>query len=251
MFILSPSCFAVCGYHLPPRIAIVFSLLSNMQNSSMPHTSNVLISSNASRSSFVYFTFSYCLSPTLLLRHTGTYFLPPPDYCFISFFFLVGPGPLHEIAVSAFSRSPLGRADTFSYQHLPSTPRIYLKCFSSFPFFLSASLSPSSILSFTTVLYPPNFSIDSTSSWSSPKSFHIFSTTLSHLIPARHFVSLNNGRGGYLEIVGISSFFKSIFFVGNLLRRLAVSRMNYQTKKWGGGGSPSLCALAFDSSLFS
>ena len=31
----------------------------------------------------------------------------------ISFFFLVGPGPLQEIAVPAFSRSsPVGRADT-------------------------------------------------------------------------------------------------------------------------------------------
>ena len=50
---------------------------------------------------------------------------PPLDYLFISFF-LVGPGPLHEIAFSAFSRSPLGRANTFSFQYLPSTPRISL-----------------------------------------------------------------------------------------------------------------------------
>ena len=28
LLILSPSCFAVCGHHLSPRIAIVFSLLS-------------------------------------------------------------------------------------------------------------------------------------------------------------------------------------------------------------------------------
>ena len=39
---------------------------------------------------------------------------------------LVGPGPLHDIAVSAFSRSPLGRADTFLFQFLLSTPRISL-----------------------------------------------------------------------------------------------------------------------------
>ena len=39
----------------------------------------------------------------------------------------VGPGPLHEIAFSAFSRSPLGRANIFSFQYLPSTPRIYLR----------------------------------------------------------------------------------------------------------------------------
>ena len=52
LLILSPSCFAVCGHHLPPRIAIVFSLLSSLPNSSMSQESNFLIySSNASRSS--------------------------------------------------------------------------------------------------------------------------------------------------------------------------------------------------------
>ena len=51
LLIQSPSCFAVCGHHLSPRIAIVFSLLSRLPNSSMSHTSNFLISSNASRSS--------------------------------------------------------------------------------------------------------------------------------------------------------------------------------------------------------
>ena len=35
-----------------------------------------------------------------MLCHTGTYVhpCPPPDYWYISFFFLVGPGRLHEIA---------------------------------------------------------------------------------------------------------------------------------------------------------
>ena len=47
-----------------------------------------------------------------------------PDYWCVSLFFLVGPGPVHEIAVSAFSRSPLGRANTFSFQYLSSTPCI-------------------------------------------------------------------------------------------------------------------------------
>ena len=55
-----------------------------------------------------------------------------------------------------------------------------------FHLFLSVCLSLSSIIYFTSVLYPPNFSIDNT--WSPPKSFHIMSTTLSHLIPARPFV---------------------------------------------------------------
>ena len=49
-FILSPSCFAVCG-HLSPRIAIVYSLLSSLSNSSMSHTSNFLISSTGFQSS--------------------------------------------------------------------------------------------------------------------------------------------------------------------------------------------------------
>ena len=141
-------------------------------------------------------------SHVLLLPTTG-----------ISLSFLVGPGPLHEIAVSAFSRSPFRRADTFSFQYLPSTPRIYFKRFSSFTSFLSAtSLSLSSVTSVTSVLYPPKFSIDSTSayswsppksypknppkfsmdstsaySWSPPKSFHIFSTTLSHHIRLFHY----------------------------------------------------------------
>ena len=34
---LSPSCFAVCGHHLSPRIAIVFSLLSSVPNFPMSH----------------------------------------------------------------------------------------------------------------------------------------------------------------------------------------------------------------------
>ena len=40
---------------------------------------------------------------------------------------------------------------------------------------------------FTSVLYPPNFSIDSISSWLPPKSFHTFLTALFHLIPPRPF----------------------------------------------------------------
>ena len=53
LLILSPSCFAfVCGHHLSSRIAIVFSILSSLPNSSTSRTSNLLISSsNASRSS--------------------------------------------------------------------------------------------------------------------------------------------------------------------------------------------------------
>ena len=61
-------------------------------------------------------------------------------------YFLVGPGLLHKMAVSSFSCIPSGRADTFSLQYLPSTPRISLRCFSSSILFLSASLSLSSMI---------------------------------------------------------------------------------------------------------
>ena len=63
LLILSPCCFAVCGHHLSPRIAIVFSLLSSVQNFSMPHSS-IFISSNTSRSS-LYISHS----PTMWLLH--------------------------------------------------------------------------------------------------------------------------------------------------------------------------------------
>ena len=115
--------------------------------------------------------------------------LPPPlDFWYTSFFFLAGPCPLHEIAVSAFSRSPLGRANTFSFLFLLLTPPKSLKCSASFTLFLSANFSLISTLSFTSVLYPANFSMDSVYSWFPPISFHTFSITLSHLIPARPFV---------------------------------------------------------------
>ena len=55
--ILSPSCFAVCGHHLSPRIAIVFSLL--IPNFSMSHSSLFLISSTHPVPPFVHFTFSH------------------------------------------------------------------------------------------------------------------------------------------------------------------------------------------------
>ena len=51
LLILFPSCFAVCGHHVSPRIAIVFSLLPGLPNVSTSHSSNFTISSNTSRSS--------------------------------------------------------------------------------------------------------------------------------------------------------------------------------------------------------
>ena len=91
-----------------------------------------------------------CEYHSVVLCHTGTYLHPrrPPEDWYMFLFFLVGPGPLHEIrnAVSAFSRSPLGRANMFSSQYLGSALRIYFKCFSSLTLFLTSSVPLSSIL---------------------------------------------------------------------------------------------------------
>ena len=113
--------------------------------------------------------------------------LPPPGYWHTSFFFLAGPGHLHESAVSAFSRSPMGRANTFSFLFLLSISRIPLKCFSDPTLFRSVSLYSAS------ALYFPNFQADITSSRFPPMytSFHTFSTTLSHHIPACPFVTFS------------------------------------------------------------
>ena len=84
-----------------------------------------------------------------LLCHTGTsvHLLPPlPGYSYASFF-LTGPGPPHEIAVSAFSRSILGGGNMYLSLSLLLTPRIspsvppISPCFLAlaFPFFLSFS----------------------------------------------------------------------------------------------------------------
>ena len=113
---------------------------------------------------------------------------PPPDYWYISFFFVVGPGPLREIAVSDFSLSPLGRADTFSFQHLPPTPRISPSVSSFSRYFLALAFP--FLVWFILLIFctRQNISVNSTYSWLPPESFYIFSTALSHLIPARPFV---------------------------------------------------------------
>ena len=110
-------------------------------------------------------------------------------YCFVTrthlciFFLLrlprtgmVGPGTLYEVAVPTLSIHLLGRANTFSFLPLLSTPRKFLKCSTFFTLFLSASISLLSILVFTSVLYPSNISMDSISSWFPPMYF-----MLSHL----------------------------------------------------------------------
>ena len=128
MFILSPSCFAVCGHHPSPRIAIVFSLLSSVPNFSTSHSSIYLIpSSNTSRSFLrISFTFSHYMSSTLYCIATRAHlciFFHLLSATGVPFFFLAGPGPLHEITIPAFSRSPLGHANMSSFSSLLLTHR--------------------------------------------------------------------------------------------------------------------------------
>ena len=67
-------------------------------------------------------------------------------------------------------------------------PEVSERCF-SFTLILYASLSQNSALSFLLSSTPANFSMVRKSSWFPPIPFHTYSTTLSHLCPARSFVS--------------------------------------------------------------
>ena len=120
LLILSPSVFEVCGHNPSPRVAIVLSLHSSLRTPSMPRISIFLTSSNASRSSKFIIHFLPCESYSISLCHTGTYLKPrpPPDYWNIFFCWIVRPSPLHKTEASDFSPSPLGRADTSSFQRL-------------------------------------------------------------------------------------------------------------------------------------
>ena len=105
-------------------------------------------------------------------------------------FFLAGPGLLHEIAVSVFSHtSPLGCANTFSFQPLLSTSLTSLIELSlpSYSVFLNAVslLAPFlSLLSCISQTYP----------WTAVSllvSSHTLSITLSHHLPACPFVAFS------------------------------------------------------------
>ena len=78
--------------------------------------------------------------------------------------------------------------NTVSFLSPFSAPRISPSVSPISPCFLALqSLCPISVLSFASVLYPPNLSTDIISSWVPPVSFHAFSITLSHHSPARPF----------------------------------------------------------------
>ena len=80
--------------------------------------------------------------------------LPPLDYWYTYFFLLAGPGPLHDTAVSAYSRSC-----TYGFIAISSLNPPYISmCCSSFTLFLSANLSLISILLCSSVLCAPQTS---------------------------------------------------------------------------------------------
>ena len=121
----------------------------------------------------------------------GTYFEPrppPSDYWYVSFSFLVDPGPLHEIAASAFSRSQLESADTSSFPCFPSTLDISPSS-SALPLYLLALAFPFSIIFFLLISCAQQPSQETVPLLGlPPKSFHKISrdySTLSHVIPAR------------------------------------------------------------------
>ena len=94
---------AVCAHNLSPRIAIVFSLLSSVLIFSL-HRYNIRLFSSSPTHPVPRCTFHVlpqCELCSLLLCHKGTSVHlspppPPPDYWHTPFFFLAGPGPLHE-----------------------------------------------------------------------------------------------------------------------------------------------------------
>ena len=73
--LLLPSCFAVCGHHLTPRIPTVLLLRSSLQNSSMSHSSILLISSSDASRPSLYIS----RSPTMCVLLSA--FVPHGHIC--------------------------------------------------------------------------------------------------------------------------------------------------------------------------
>ena len=143
---LSPSWLAVCSHHLSSRITIAFSLLPkciNLLHVAFVYCSRLLLQHILFSLAHFYIVpprESYCCCPHCHKAIRVHLLSPSPDYWYTSFFFLPGLGPLHEIAVSAFSRCPLGRANAFSLTPIILTPPYISKCYFS-TCFLTASLS--------------------------------------------------------------------------------------------------------------
>ena len=89
LLILSPSCFAVCGHHLSPRIAIVFSVLSSLPSSSMFRTSSFLSPPLTHPvPPCVFHILLLCESSSPFLCHTGTYFVATSSSRLLIYLFL-------------------------------------------------------------------------------------------------------------------------------------------------------------------
>ena len=151
----------------------------------MSHPSILVISSSNTFRFSVYSSRSQSTWVVLssALAALCAFFLHPTTGIRSSFFFLAGPGALYENAVSAFSRSPLGRAKYFFVPISSANPPYIFLAHSPY---LSALAFPYLHPFFISVLYPPSSSIDSIS-WFPHRSFRAWSTTLSHLVPVLPF----------------------------------------------------------------
>ena len=160
-------------------VTIVYSLLCSLPNSSMsliyvylipPLTSSsthfFILFASASRSSlYILHSPTMCVIISIVVPHGHIVVATSSSRLLVDLLLRVGKSRSpHETAVSAFKRSPLGRADTFQSLYIASTTRISLS-FLPFHIFLGDNLCISSISSFTSfVLYPPIFSTDCTCS---------------------------------------------------------------------------------------
>ena len=130
---------------------------------------------------------------TLLLCAKGTYvhLLPPLGHWYTSFFFLAGPGPPHEIAVSAFSRRVIGPC-SYVFIDIPFliTPCVSPSHSRVSPYLLALALPR--LLSFLLRLSCiPETSLRTSCLLGFLLTlFHSFSTTPPHLTPARPSVTL-------------------------------------------------------------
>ena len=179
LLFLSPSCFAVCGHQLVPGITIVFSLLHLAHEIFLNHI-RLFSSSPTHPVLLLRFTFSHSVRSTLFLlcrKGTPAHLLPPPpDYWYLVYLFLLFDkfrSPARNRGFSVFAQSigpsnyvfiPIFSLKTPPEYHSSVPP--HSSCFLALaiPFFLAFLVLP--------VLQPPNFSMDSISSWLPPMPFH-------------------------------------------------------------------------------
>ena len=165
MPILSPSCFAGRGHHLP--IAIIFSLLSSVSISYMSPSSISLISSNTCRSSlYIPHSPNVRVLLSIALPHGHTCARTASSRLLVRLFLLSRRyrSPTRNRSSSVFAKST--GPCKYVFILIPSLNPPYIsKCFFHLALFLIANISLLSIISSTSVLYLPNYSADITSSW--------------------------------------------------------------------------------------